>query len=680
MSFRWAAQLVDRCPVDGPVYSPRISSYIFLVLTSLLLYLNRATSLLLTQNYVLALDSTLHMSKSYKAGLGSFPDPYPQDRAKMQSGNFSKCSRKIDQGSLCRGFKMLDAEFLSESKMLEIEKGAEELNIPIIQSNRKLVASANGGLENPSSLVFTSAWNHHDGGDRNAPKRFNYPSVSNVQRPKRDDDIAFMSILELGHLIKSKQITSEELTRIFLNRLKRYGPVLESVITITEELAYEQAKRADQLLAEGKYIGPLHGIPYGLKDIIAVPHYKTTWGCKTFKNQVLDIEAWVYKRLKSAGAVLLAKLVTGSLAYDDIWFGGRTRNPWNIEEYSTGSSAGPASSTSAGHDGIDIKSPKCMFSYLLYSSKCACLLEDARSEGLVPFAIGSETAGSITYPAARCGSTALRPTFGTVGRTGVLSLSESLDKLGPFCRDATDCAIVLDVIRGKDPDDLSSKNIPFSDPFAVDVTKLNVGYLEDAEMEVVEKLRSKGVNMIPFKLNYTVESAQGILNFTMDVDMLAHFDQWQRLGLDDDYEAQDQWPLELRRARVVPAVDYIQAQRARGKLIREVRESFKVDAFVGNATDWELVCVGNLVGMPVVVLPTGFKQITDAPSNQTRRKTTVPAGLYALPGHDHIALALAMAYQSVTDHHKQRPPIDDLGPGDSIPNPPTRAIPPRQLR
>ncbi|KAL3848747.1 hypothetical protein ACJIZ3_010629 [Penstemon smallii] len=515
---------------------------------------------------------------------------------------------------------MLDADFFSAAKMHEIEKGAKELNIPIIRSNRKLVASTNGGLENPSCLVFNSAWDHEHA--PNASQRFNYPSISIVERPKSDEDIAFMSILELGQLIKSKQITSEELARMFLKRLKRYGPVLESVVTITEELAYEQAKRADELLSQGIYLGPLHGIPYGLKDIIAVPHYKTTWGSTSFKDQILDIEAWVYKRLKSSGAVLLAKLVTGSLAYDDIWFGGRTRNPWNIEEYTTGPSAGPAACTSAG---------------------------------MVPFSIGSETAGSITYPAARCGVTALRPTFGSVGRTGVLSLSESLDKLGPFCRSAADCAI----------------KHPLSDPFTVDIIKLNVGYLEDAEIDVVEKLRSKGVNMVPFKLNYSVNSAQGIVNFTMDVDMLAHFDEWQRSGQDDDYEAQDQWPLELRRARVIPAVDYIQAQRARGKLIREVRDNFKVDAFIGNSTEWELVCVGNLVGMPVIVVPTGFKKIPDAPSDNTRRKTTVTTGIYAPPEQDRI---------SVIDHHKQRPPIDDLGSEDSIPNPPKRIVPPRQLR
>ncbi|XP_028064680.1 uncharacterized protein LOC114267811 isoform X2 [Camellia sinensis] len=561
-----------------------------------------------------------------------------QDSEKFESKNNTECS-------LTNMFKLLDAGFFNYTEMLEIIKGVKEFNQPIIKSNRKLVASTNGGLHNPSCLVFNPHWGNDQAQDLR--KKLNIPSLFGVQRPKSEEDIAFMTVLELGQLIKTKQITSEELTGIFLKRLKRYNPVLEAVVTYTEELAYKQAKEADELLAKGVYLGPLHGIPYGLKDIIAVPHYKTTWGSRSFKNQVLNIEAWVYKRLKSAGAVLVAKLVTGSLAFDDIWFGGRTRNPWNIEEYSTGSSAGPAACTSAG---------------------------------MVPFAIGSETAGSITYPAARCGVTALRPTFGSVGRTGVMSISESLDKLGPFCRSAVDCTVVLDAIRGKDPDDLSSRNISLDDPFSVDIAKLTVGYLDDAEMEVVHVLRSKGVNMVPFKLNYSVDSVQGIMNFTMDVDMLSHFDEWQRSRQDDNYDAQDQWPVELRRAHMVPAVDYLQAQRARGKLIREVKESFTVDAFVGNATDWEKVCMGNLVGMPVIVVPTGFKMISDPPPlNHTRRRTTITTGIYSPPEHDHIGLALAMAYQSVTNHHKQRPPIDDLEPNDSIPNPPRATIPPRQL-
>ncbi|RDY10844.1 gatA, partial [Mucuna pruriens] len=547
-------------------------------------------------------------------------------------GSKNQCQiseKKCDVSSLRCFLELLDANFFEDKQIEEIAKGANEFNIPIIKADRKLVASENGGLHYHSSLVFNADWNYQPVNHEN--KRFNYPSISEIQRPESEEDIAFMSVLELGELIKTKQITSQELTQIFLRRLKKYNPTLEAVVTFTEELAHEQAKEADKLLSQGVYLGPLHGIPYGLKDIISVPKYKTTWGSKSFKNQVIDMEAWIYKRLKSAGAVLVAKLVSGSLAYDDIWFGGRTRNPWNLEEFSTGSSAGPAASTSAG---------------------------------MVPFAFGSETAGSITYPAARCGVTALRPTFGTIGRTGVMCISESLDKLGPFCRTATDCAIILDIVRGRDLDDPSSKDISLDDPFLVDITKLTVGYLDDAEMEVVNVLASKGVNMVPFKLNYTVDSVQGILNFTMDVDMLAHFDEWQRSGEDNVYEAQDQWPTELRRARIIPAVDYLQAQRARGRLIKEIRETFTVDAFIGNATDWEKVCLGNLVGSPVIVVPTGFKNIPDPPPGGTRRRTTITTGIYAPPNRDHIALALAMAYQAVTNHHKQRPPINDLGPND----------------
>ncbi|KAG2410693.1 uncharacterized protein HKW66_Vig0013580 [Vigna angularis] len=557
-------------------------------------------------------------------------------RNNCYKGSKNQCQlseMKCNISSLGCFFGLLDANFFDDKQIGKIAEGAKEFNIPIIKANRKLVAYENGGLHYPSPLVFNADWNYDPVHYEN--KGFNYPSISGVQRPESEDDIAFMSVLELGELIKTKQITSQQLTQIFLRRLKKYNPTLEAVVTCTEELAQEQAKEADKLLSQGVYLGPLHGIPYGLKDIISVPKYKTTWGSKSFKNQIINTEAWVYKRLKSAGAVLVAKLVSGSLAYDDIWFGGRTRNPWNIEEFSTGSSAGPAASTSAG---------------------------------MVPFAFGTETAGSITYPAARCGVTALRPTFGTIGRSGVMSISESLDKLGPFCRSATDCAIILDIVRGRDIDDPSSKDSSLDDPFLVDISKLTVGYLDDADMEVVHVLASKGVKMVPFKLNYTVDSVQGILNFTMDVDMLAHFDEWQRSGDDNVYEAQDQWPTELRRSRIIPAVDYMQAQRARGRLIKEIRESFTVDAFIGNATEWERVCIGNLVGLPVIVVPTGFKNISHPPPGGSRRRTTITTGIYAPPNRDHIALALAMAYQAVTDHHKQRPPINDLGPNDKIPD------------
>ncbi|KAI7985495.1 Glutamyl-tRNA(Gln) amidotransferase subunit A [Camellia lanceoleosa] len=442
-----------------------------------------------------------------------------EDSEKFESKNNTECS-------LTNMFKLLEAGFFNYTEMLEIIKGVKEFNQPIIKSNRKLVASTNGGLHNPSCLVFNPHWGNDQAQDLR--KKLNIPSLFGVQRPKSEEDIAFMTVLELGQLIKTKQITSEELTGIFLKRLKRYNPVLEAVVTYTEELAYKQAKEADELLAKGVYLGPLHGIPYGLKDIIAVPHYKTTWGSRSFKNQVLNIEAWVYKR-----AILVAKLVT------DHW-------------------------------------------HMMISG------------------------------------------LGEQGTRGILRNIPRVH-LGFF------------TAPRQDPDDLSSRNISLDDPFSVDIAKLTVGYLDDAEMEVVHVLRSKGVNMVPFKLNYSVDSVQGIMNFTMDVDMLSHFDEWQRSRQDDNYEAQDQWPVELRHARMVPAVDYLQAQRARGKLIREVKESFTVGAFVGNATDWEKVCMGNLVGMPVIVVPTGFKMISDPPpSNHTRRRTTITTGVYSPPEHDHI--------------------------------------------
>ncbi|XP_057995868.1 uncharacterized protein LOC110635178 isoform X2 [Hevea brasiliensis] len=329
--------------------------------------------------------------------------------ATMDSKRSSKYLEKITEATQLRyTFKMLDADFFNDTKVMETAEGALEFNLPIIKSNRRLVASENGGLHGPSCLVFNPEWTQKHVVD--ASKRFQHPALSGILRPKSDEDIAFMSILELGELIRTKQITSHELVQIFLERLKRYDPVLEAVITFTDELAYKQAREVDELIAKGVYLGilpiyyhhnlrtsviftvkmiffegfgnfeillltgPLHGIPYGLKDIIAVPGYKTTWGSRSFKDQVLNIEAWVYKRfqtyvkvfllqsectlitfflfyanyrLRSAGAVLVAKLVSGSLAYDDIWFGGRTRNPWNIEEFSTGSSAGPAAGTSA---------------------------------------------------------------------------------------------------------------------------------------------------------------------------------------------------------------------------------------------------------------------------------------------------------------------------------------------
>lgn len=521
----------------------------------------------------------------------------------------------------------IGADFFDEDQLEEMAIGVKTLNIPGFNAIRELVATSNGGLRHHVPLVFDSDFSREE--TSKPDEKFKYPALEDVQRPKSDEDLAFMSVLQLGSLIKSKKVTSVELVKLYIARLKKVDYVLKAVVTFTEELALEQAVAADRLLTKGVYLGPLHGIPYGLKDLFAVPGYRTTWGSNLFKNQVINKESWVYQKLKAAGAVLIAKLAAGSLAWDDVWFGGQTKNPWNIYEGSTGSSAGPAASTCAGN---------------------------------VPFAIGTETVGSITLPSSRTGITGLRPTFGMVGRSWAMSLSESLDKVGPLCRYAADCALVLDAIRGKDPRDWSSKNIHLEDPFSVDITKLTVGYLPDADMGVVKALAGLKVKMVPFKLNYTVPSAEFIMNVTMGVDVLSHFDNWQRAGLDVGYEDQTAWPVELRRARLISAVDYVQAQRARGLLATEVRhviESQKVDAFIGNSTDWERVCVGNLVGMPVIVIPTGFKKI-----NGTRRCTTVQTGIYAAPYQDGTVLALAMAYQAVTSHHLQRPPVDNLGPDE----------------
>ncbi|CAN6585696.1 unnamed protein product [Malus baccata var. baccata] len=484
------------------------------------------------------------------------------------------------------------SDISSIRRMPEIVKGAKEFNIPTIRANKKLVGYVNGGLQDPSALIFPLS------------TKFNYPSLSGIYRPKNDDDIAltFHFSIRRANKGEANYVYGAYLCTLIHCGRKTPGTILflRLWLPILKKLANQQAKDANELLARGVYLGPLHGIPYGLKDIISVPHYKTTWGSTTFKDQVLDTKAWV---LKSAGAVLVAKLVTGSLAYDDIWFGGRTRNPWNIEEFTTDSSSVPVACTSA--------------------EPFTCK---------VPFAIGSETVGSMTLPAARCGVAALRPTFGSVSRTGVMSLSESLDKLRPVCRSVVDYVVVLDAIRGKDPDDLSSRDIPFKDPFSVDITRLTDGYVDDAEIEVVHVLESKGVNMVPFKLNYTLDSVQGIVNFMIDMDMLAHFDEWQRSRKDDDYKSQSQWPPELRHARIFPAVDYhpnwLNTYRKDGTAIKNKIKKMRV---------------------------------------QGHRRTASTMVPYLPPFY---ALALAMVYQSVTDHHKKRPLIDDLGPNDPISIPP----------
>ncbi|KAK9825906.1 hypothetical protein WJX81_004298 [Elliptochloris bilobata] len=445
-----------------------------------------------------------------------------------------------------------------------------------------------------------------------------------------NESLAFMPVLELAALLRARKVTSRELTAVFTERLRRYDGVLEHVVTYTPALADAQAAAADQLFAAGVDLGPLQGIPYGLKDLFAVEGYRTTWGAPAFVSQVLPGSATVYQRLRNAGAVLVAKLATGEMAFDDVWWGGQVKNPWNIAQGSSGSSAGPAAAVAAG---------------------------------ALPFAIGTETEGSLMAPAERCGATALRPTFGAIGRSGVMSLVDSLDKVGPFCRAAADCAAIYDILRGREADDPGSRDAALPDPATLNVSGLTIGMLPSAApyaSELTAALQARGVTVVPFGLNYT-SPVQDIITVVMLTETAANFDFWQRSGAAETNRRQDFWPPLLRLARLIPSVEYIQAQRARGVLAREVTGAMAaagLDAFIGNAS--EQLAMANLASLPTVAVPVGLEPLADAPGSA--RRHVLSAGIFGPPDSDSVVLALAMAWQAASGYHLQRPPIDAVEP------------------
>jgi Asp-tRNA(Asn)/Glu-tRNA(Gln) amidotransferase A subunit family amidase len=442
-----------------------------------------------------------------------------------------------------------------------------------------------------------------------------------TKRPKNIEECAFYTIGQLAHLIRTQQVTSLELTTMYLDRLKRYGPTLECVVTLTEELALNQARRADKFIKTGRYLGPLHGIPYGAKDLLAVQGYKTTWGAMTHKDQILDETATVVKKLEEAGAVLVAKLTLGALAWGDVWYGGKTRNPWNTEQGSSGSSAGPGSATAAG---------------------------------LVGFAIGSETWGSIVSPATRNGVTGLRPTFGTVSKAGVMALAWSMDKLGPMCRSVDDCALIYSVIKGTDGKDHSVVDVPLQVPTKKALKSLRVGYIESAfndtsttdnDRAVLIRLKELGFNLIPIELP---EFPTTSLSFLLNVEAAAAFDELTRTNKDDELVRQVKWawPNKFREARHIPAVEYIQANRARIVLNQKMAELFKtIDVYVAPSFWGDNLLRTNLSGHPCVVLPNGF--------NKKGSPTSISfmGDLYK----DGEVVAVAHAYQRGTGWHKQYP-------------------------
>ena len=445
-----------------------------------------------------------------------------------------------------------------------------------------------------------------------------------VELPINKSDLAFYPVHELAYLIKNKKISSVELTQFFLDRLKKHGNTLECVITLTDSLAMIQAKRADDELKKGIYRGPLHGIPYGAKDLLSVKGYRTTWGAMPYKDLQLDQTATVIKKLEDAGAVLVAKLTLGALAWGDVWYAGKTRNPWNLEEGSSGSSAGSASSTVAG---------------------------------LVPFAIGSETWGSIVSPSTVCGATGLRPTFGRVSKHGAMALSWSMDKLGPICRNAIDCALVLEVIKGEDGLDISVHDFPFNYNAETQISKLRIGYLSDDfstdqsnrknDSTTIALLKSKGIQLIEKKLPTDIPVYS--LSFILSAEAGAAFDELTRTNRDTLLVRQikNAWPNVFRASRLIPAVEYIQANRLRYQLTMEFNDLMKdIDVLIAPSFSSQLLMT-NLTGHPCVVLPNGSY------------KESKGGSITLLGNHFDEATILMFAryLQEITPFEEEHPPL-----------------------
>ncbi|HEY2498452.1 MAG TPA: amidase [Candidatus Angelobacter sp.] len=451
-----------------------------------------------------------------------------------------------------------------------------------------------------------------------------------VQRPPSLEDVAFWPVTKLGALIRTRQVTSVELTEMYLSRAKRYNARLKCFVTMTDDLALREARQADKEIAAGKYRGPLHGVPYGIKDLFAVKGYPTTWGAAPFKDRIIDADATVVTRLREAGAVLIGKLATGELAFDDIWFGGQTMNPWDPSMGSQGSSAGPGSATAGG---------------------------------LVGFSIGTETLGSILAPSAICGVTGLRPTFGRVSRFGAMALSWSMDKTGPMCRAVEDCALVLNAIQGADNLDLAAVDVPFNWDASLDGRKLRVGYLKAAfentrqtpqveanDRAALDKIRSLGIELAEFKLPENpkldpsaILNAEGISALHDPVD--THPDQ---LARPDRIASQNAY-------RLYPAPDYVNANRVRMLLMQEMdRLMANLDVYLlpydyadytPNPVADRSTGITNLTGHPSVTLPHGFDE---------KGHPTGLTFIGKLFGEAQM-LALAKAYQDSTGWHLKHP-------------------------
>ena len=459
---------------------------------------------------------------------------------------------------------------------------------------------------------------------------------------KSVEDLAFATVPQLAELIRTKKVSSVDLTKMYLDRLKKYGPKLLCVVTLTEELAMKQAQAADDDLKRGKYRGPLHGIPWGAKDLFATKGIKTTWGAEPYRDQMINYDATVVERLAAAGAVLVAKLSMGALAQGARWFAGVTRNPWNVNEDrngSSGSSAGPASATAAG---------------------------------LVGFSIGTETLGSIVSPSSTCGVTGLRPTYGRVSRYGAMGLSWTMDKIGPICRGVEDCAAALDAIYGPDGKDVTVGDSPFNWNSDVPLSSLRVAYLKtefDARalinateqqrkandernamyQQALADLEKAGVKMTPIELP---KFPTNNIRYILTAEAATAFDDITRDGRVNQLSGQEvfDWPNSFRTSRFIPAVEYLRAQRARVLLMREMDKLMSQwDVFVAPAPASASLIITNMTGHPTVCVPCGFTGTPSLP-----RAIMFTGGLY----DEASPLRVALAFEKATNWHTMHPKVD----------------------
>lgn len=444
-----------------------------------------------------------------------------------------------------------------------------------------------------------------------------------VDRPATDPELAFLTASELGELVRNRLVTATELTQLYLDRLQRHGPTLQCVVTLTEDRALSQARQADEEIKAGRYRGPLHGIPWGVKDLFSVSGYPTTWGTGPYRDQVLGDTATVVERLDRAGAILVAKLSLGELAMGDVWFGGTTKNPWKLDQGASGSSAGPGSATAAG---------------------------------LVGFSVGTETLGSIVSPSDRNGVAGLRPTYGRVSRHGAMALSWSMDKAGPMCRSAEDCGLVLEAIHGADGKDPSAVDRPYGWSSDRKITGLRIGYLKaafDAEHptkrwddEALTALRALGVDLIPVEL--VTEIPVGSLRIILQAESAAAFDELTRSNRDDMMTRQGRgtWPSNFRASRFIPAVEYINANRSRTLLMRDMDRFMEpLDVFVMPSFGGNMLMVTNLTGHPSLTVPNGWRDDGTPVSISFIGKLFGEADL----------LAVGKAYQDATGFHRKHP-------------------------